>query len=547
MKKLKYNILLGALILLTTSISTSCTDGNDWEVNAEYSRLFSVPKMSISTTATEAEITFTGTPDTEYYIIELSKDSLYDNMEAESAVNSITYGEDKTIIKSPFTITDLDNSTKYFIRIKSMASEKESIWAYPEGYYFKTKSEQIMKDVSLSNITSNAATLYWTAGSKVTHMDLLKGKEFIRKIDLSSEEIAAGSIRIEGLEELSQYSVNLYNGEVKRGYAYFRTYRNIPQGDKVINLTANDSLNNTLFKTMAEAGYRDITITLPKNSSFYNTGKISIPENMSVTFFGLPGDIKPIIGVQQFELGSAHDFITFYNVEISAYSVNESGSRTQNNYIFNQSGATTVNKIEFTDCFIRDFKNTPMRLQDGSKVKTINTLLFNDCIIYGPESRSYSIVHIDAGSGVGKIENIYFLNSTVWRSGKSLIYSNKTDLTSITIKNCTFSKVPGEGDYIIDCSSNNGPSQGVIFENNILGSIGGNAAKGIRCTGIVNVMNSYNTKDWSTTGNSIKDLIEYEGKEESLFVNPVEGDFAIKDNSFPGKKSVGDPRWYMLD
>ena len=73
--KLKYIALSGALMLLTAFATISCDDANDWTTDSSYNRLFSVPKMSVSANATDAELTWSTTPGTEYYIIEISLDS----------------------------------------------------------------------------------------------------------------------------------------------------------------------------------------------------------------------------------------------------------------------------------------------------------------------------------------------------------------------------------------------------------------------------------------------------------------------------------------
>ena len=78
--KLKYIALSGAFMLLTAFATISCDDANDWTTDSSYNRLFSVPKMSVSANATDAELTWSTTPGTEYYIIEISLDSLYDDV-----------------------------------------------------------------------------------------------------------------------------------------------------------------------------------------------------------------------------------------------------------------------------------------------------------------------------------------------------------------------------------------------------------------------------------------------------------------------------------
>ena len=105
--KLKYIALSGAFMLLTAFATISCDDANDWTTDSSYNRLFSVPKMSVSANATDAELTWSTTPGTEYYIIEISLDSLYDDVAMGTGKGSIIYGEDKSITKSPYTLEGL--------------------------------------------------------------------------------------------------------------------------------------------------------------------------------------------------------------------------------------------------------------------------------------------------------------------------------------------------------------------------------------------------------------------------------------------------------
>ena len=43
-----------------------------------------------------------------------------------------------------------------------------------------------------------------------------------------------------------------------------------------------------------------------------------------------------------------------------------------------------------------------------SDEKIINLVKFENCIVYGADARTYSLIHVDASKGKGKIENIEF-------------------------------------------------------------------------------------------------------------------------------------------
>lgn len=122
MKAIKYICGLGLSVVLSGMLFTSCTDANDWGVDTSFDRLFGTKQSSFTVTegAVSAEVKWDATVNTEYYIIEVSTDSLYDDIPM-GAENSIVYGEDGSIIQSPYTITGLLGETTYYLRIKSMS------------------------------------------------------------------------------------------------------------------------------------------------------------------------------------------------------------------------------------------------------------------------------------------------------------------------------------------------------------------------------------------------------------------------------------------
>ena len=238
-KKLKNIAVAGGLLLLTAWVNTSCDTTYDWSVDESYDRLFRTTSISVVPTATEAEVTWGTGSKADFYIIEISKDSLYQD---DIQTGSIVFGEDKSITKSPFTLTNLDSDTKYYLRIKSCSNEKiSSKWAYHEKFSFKTKSEQIMSPVASEDLKATSVTLRWTAGKTVTNMDILTPDlAVIKTINLDADAIANGYVTVTGLTPNTSYTANLYNGTVKRGYISFTTYPEVPEADKMIYLNAND-------------------------------------------------------------------------------------------------------------------------------------------------------------------------------------------------------------------------------------------------------------------------------------------------------------------
>ena len=157
MKSIK-NILGTASMIALALSATSCTDGNDWDVDGSLSRLFGLngDKITVETAETSATVTFSAftskaVSSPEYYVFEVSKDSLYEGVEN---ANIIKFGEDKTLTSSPVVLSGLDGDSKYYMRVKAMSSTvNESKWVYyKDGSSFKTKAEQIFNNVDRKSV-----------------------------------------------------------------------------------------------------------------------------------------------------------------------------------------------------------------------------------------------------------------------------------------------------------------------------------------------------------------------------------------------------------
>lgn len=222
MKSIK-NILGTASMMALALSATSCTDGNDWDVDGSLSRLFGLngDKITVETAETSATVTFSAftskaVPSPEYYVFEVSKDSLYEGVEN---ANIIKFGEDKTLTSSPVVLSGLDGDSKYYMRVKAMSStSNESKWVYyKDGSSFKTKAEQIFNNVEATDLFEDHVNLSWTPGADVTHITYAKTNdaENIQTINLTDEEKAAGKYTLAGLNPTSTYTITIYKNDVK--------------------------------------------------------------------------------------------------------------------------------------------------------------------------------------------------------------------------------------------------------------------------------------------------------------------------------------------
>ena len=535
--KIKKYILLPLIGAFLSVGFYSCDDINDWSVDESYDRLFSPIDLQSSVDGTQVTLSFKKTYQADLvYTLEVSQDSLL--------FNQIVYGP----IQITPTAKQNDNSTleyrieggtlkpkrQYSARIKiTRAGSDESKWT---SVAFSTSSEQILKAIDAANLTDKSVVIEWEVPNAVTHfMFGPRGNQ--TRHEISSEEKASGSKTFASLEASTEYVVDIYNGNTEddiRGSRTFVTPDPLPDGDIYI-LQAGDDL-----QAVIAAQTKDITIVFPKNSSFELLTNANIPGNINLTFWG-QGAVKPQMVVNaNLVLPTTGKTVTFENLDVMA------GTKSDNTfyeYVFNQSAATTMDAIVFKNCIIRDFKNSPLRMQ--SATPNIGTLTIDNCIVSNigdnGANGTYAFIHVQSG----KIDNIRVTNSTISKIGYGFILHNNGNSSSLTIQGCTFYNIIGNGRYFIDYNTFS-ISNTFDIRNNIFAKTLSSAetARGARNAGVSpNVLNSYRTSDYVLSNNVISGVTDYTKSSDDLFVNPAEGNFTIKDQSFAGKADAGDPRW----
>lgn len=561
MKSIK-NILGTASMMALALSATSCTDGNDWDVDGSLSRLFGLngDKITVETAETSATVTFSAftskaVPSPEYYVFEVSKDSLYEGVEN---ANIIKFGEDKTLTSSPVVLSGLDGDSKYYMRVKAMSStSNESKWVYyKDGSSFKTKAEQIFNNVEATDLFEDHVNLSWTPGADVTHITYANTNdaENIQTINLTDEEKAAGKYTLGGLNPTSTYTITIYKNDVKRGQLQVTTPAAMPAANfkyslaNDVTVISQDLIDEIAEKAKAAAGNEtnySATIGIPAgakvalygiNDSDGGKTNVTIPDGMSVTFFGLAGGDAPTINLDKnLDIAGSHAFIKFQNVKLE-----ENGA----GYFINQSKACTVSEFTLENCEVSNLKTSFFRLQ-GSDAKSIGKLTLKNSI-FTKLCAGYGFIHIDAGSGKGHLDNVEIDGCTfnsICVTGKVFIFSKKTDMQDITIKNSTFYNCNGNGQYFVDFDVDTfGPSTFTI-ENCIFGKSADEATnKNIRSKTPATVANSFRTTDFFKV---IKGVNDTEFSSTQLFKDPANGDFTIKAGTL--KEKAGDPRWYVVE
>lgn len=561
MKSIK-NILGTASMMALALSATSCTDGNDWDVDGSLSRLFGLngDKITVETAETSATVTFSAftsktVPAPEYYVFEVSKDSLYEGVEN---ANIIKFGEDKSLTSSPVVLSGLDGDSKYYMRVKAMSStSNESKWVYyKDGSSFKTKAEQIFNNVEATDLFEDHVNLSWTPGAEVTHITYANANdvENIQTINLTDEEKTAGKYTLSGLQPTSTYTITIYKNDVKRGQLQVTTPAAMPAANFKYSLASDvtvisqDLIDEIAEKAKAAAGNEtnySATIGIPAGAkvALYGTndsdgGKtnVTIPDGMSVTFFGLAGGETPTITLDKnFDIAGSHAYIKFQNVKLE-----ENGA----GYFINQSKACTVSEFTLEDCEVSNVKTSFFRIQ-GKEAKSIGKLTLKNSI-FTNLCAGYGFIHIDAGSGAGHLDNVEIDGCTfnsICVTGKVFIFSKKTDMKDITIKNSTFYNCNGNGQYFVDFNTDSFGPNTFLIENCIFGKSADEATnKNIRSKTPATVANSFRTTDFFKV---IKGVNDTEFSSTQLFTDPANGNFTIKAGTL--KEKAGDPRWYVVE
>lgn len=543
-----FSYTMGLAVALCTA---ACADENDWDVDSSFDRLFGVANdaLDVNEGDTWAEVVFEGFRGTEYFVIEVSTDSLTDEMEMGASPNSIVYGDDQSITSSPDTIRGLLGETKYFIRIKACsATTPDSKWVYFDngdgGTSFTTLAEQIFNTPTAADMSDEYINLTWTPGAEVTHITVTTpdGTPVMDDIILSDEAIANGEYKVENLTQLTTYVFTIYNGEKKRGQLELTTAASMPDADYQTTVPATatvlsqEIIDQASEEALAKPGIDptnySVTIGIPAGMTLdvhgtdEDTGddtSITIPDGMSVTFFGLAGGEAPTLNAtKSIDIGGTHAYIRFNNVSFT-----DGGCQ----YLINQSKAATVAELTFEGCRLTDFERSFVRLQGADNAKTIQNLNVNNCVVNNV-AQGYSMFLWKDNNGV--VNNLNVTNSTfdVFTRSFAEITGNDTG-TTINVSDCTFYGGPDSGRYIVDANGSTGVSVSItrcIFANA--------EGKGIR-NATSNITEVYFTSDFSFSGNSFDPTVQLSESSTDVFADPANHDFTIQVRNV----EVGDPRW----
>lgn len=440
MKAIKYIYGLGLSAVLSGMLFTSCTDANDWGVDTSFDRLFGTKQSSFTVTegAVSAEVKWDATVNTEYYIIEVSTDSLYDDIPM-GAENSIVYGEDGSIIQSPYTITGLLGETTYYLRIKSMSKDKQSNWVYLPDYKFTTDKEQILNEPSETEITDEAVSLTWEAGLEVTHITYTQDGTLVT-YELSDEEKAAGKVTLMGLLAMTDYTFYIYNGEILRGEIEVTTGQSVMVESTMNNVAKNSATFSWDTSVGRLTGYYFAEGDVYPQEANHSLADEQIASG-KIELTGLePNTTYTVAVMRDKTVRAMQTFKTEMGIPSDYTQVTVADASDWNNALAGNSGKLAV--VLAGDVDITDGKGT-------ERIPSVVTSL----LIYGGDDKHTKAYTLKTKgiSYAGEMETIEIYNvnlissSTTNTNGNYIFYINNGDcsLTSLLITSCNVSSARG--------------------------------------------------------------------------------------------------------
>ncbi len=432
MKNLKYIISAGTCLLLTIFLSTSCTDGNDWEV-IEANRLFGPTQGDFSLTAddeiAQIEITWKGVKDAQGYVLEISTEPLSNDIALGEAAGSQIFGNDGEKKSSPLTVKELLPETNYYARIKAIGSNKESYWVYAEKSV-KTTKEQLLEipTEDAGDITKESIRVSWMEGCNVTALHISSNSAsapYEETFILEEADKEACSFLFEGLSSLTEYTIELLNNNIIRGTIKVTT----AQGE-MIEVTVDELTHNSATFSWVEAA--DAYTLIPGESPTAD-GAEAFPAGSATTFTAsnLKGSTTYTFSV--IKNGAIIGYVTFeteYEAPENAVQIN-SGIDFEN-AITNGSGDVALEIIG------------NIEVESSTKISENITSLTVFSRGETPARMKVEGIGLNSGVKISKIE-FYNLDCTYENTNNGYILNgdSQREIESLIIKKCNIHDIRG--------------------------------------------------------------------------------------------------------
>ena len=401
MKKINKNIWV--TIGLSSLLAISCSDDIDPLITElETARVFAPTDLRANIrNQTTIELDWATKENVGEYVVEFFEDSLQFN----TVIRTVSTTAEELPIQETFF-----GDTRYSIRVKALSADgstPESSWATTT---VRTDAENIYLPIEDGDILWDKITVRFPANSEVTRLVINPGN--IERA-ISDAEKAAGVVTVDGLTGLTEYTVDLFSNNSKRGSSVITTLID-PTSPDLILLSPGDDIAAAVAG--ASAGQ---TIVLNPGDYAASSGTISI--NKAITIRGQYPYDRPIL-YNDFEMVTGAGNVAFLDLELNGDNGNV------NTVIAFGDDDVEYGAISISGCYIHD---------------------------YGRQ--------LISGSGPIKLESFSVDNSIVKDfvgGGGDFIDFRNGHVSNLTLTNSTFVTTPLDRDFIrMDDSSDTYPGQ----------------------------------------------------------------------------------------
>jgi hypothetical protein len=518
-KAFKYLFLLalGVLILMP-----SCKE--DDEV-MERVRLFRPVELSTNFDGTTVEITWLPIRGASGYDVDLSKDSL----QFENIVESFS-----SVQAAKITIPDLEGGSRYSVRVKALSEEEQFNSQFAE-LTFVTPTENILYQIAGDDIGATDVRITWDPSKVVTHIVITSESGIPAEFEITEAEKAAGEKLCEGLDGETTYTAAIFNGEIRRGVAVFKTLIDI-SGATVVY--PEDDLREILT---TEGG--GVFVLMPGDYT-QSSGAVTVTKSTALKAFNAAD--KPIIHLL-IDIDGPGTYL-FQDIEFSGFTVDEEGNldeTSRESYVLRINGNTDAEELTLKNCVVKNYDRSLIRGTSGGSVSTIT---IDGCYIEDVTSGNNEFLDFRSCA----VNEFVITNTTFTKSSNTRHFLRCDNIAAlegqeILIENCTFYKVATPANRILYIRT---LGNKVTLRNNVFSEMGeaeyvvNDPATGFPVLDYNYYHNAVNLSDDELNGpNTLTD------DTESPFAgDPEAGDFSIDfnspiRNSGQGGRPMGDPRW----
>ena len=540
MKKIFVNIGLIPGLLVLFSLN-ACNEKIDPVVDElSFGRAFTPTELSAQiSNITTVTLTWNAVKNVDHYVVEIYEGT---DFVADKLIYSASVDPAATTYKYGLPAGDTQFSARVSV-VSSLDGVTESKWI---STGFKTAPENLFLGYTSELKGLGSCTVRWKPGSTASAIVFDNGTQ--TSYPVSAAESAAGIKNLTGIPN-GKYQIRLMNSTFVRGRTSI-----LIEGDVLL------APGSDLVAAINAAAAGNVII-LPPGEVFVFAGNSII--NKSIKIRAINNQNPPTLCVSSgasttspmFLIAPAltsSDSIVFQNLIITGY-INNSVAEGLITGVYDQgtSNACNIGLLKFMSCEVKHFSRHLIRLR-GTAAQVIANFVVNDCILfdYGTNSTSYGI--ISTNTAAGRINNIKFINSTIYNFLSYLVlYTSGTSCNSVILDNCSLNQITyttgSTSRYIMDLNNTVFNGGGITISNCIFGSSAAAHTNGIRSSGTLLFTNSYCTSDYDDSfipANSVRSLMNaYSGASTALWTSPLNGNFTFLDALFPGKATAGDPRW----